>query len=104
MAFHGGDEVPARLNVFASSTDGFYLAREDLKLRGQGDLFGQQQHGIPELRLADLERDADLLERARIRAREIISVDPDLSSRPNRGLSRELTERYADGEELYGIG
>ena len=104
VAFHGGDEIPARLNVFASSTDGFYLAREDLKLRGQGDLFGQQQHGIPELRFADLERDADLLERARIRAREIISVDPDLSSRPNRGLSRELTERYADREELYGIG
>jgi len=90
--------------VFASSTDGFYLAREDLKLRGQGDLFGQQQHGIPELRFADLERDVDLLERARIRAREIMSVDPDLSSRPNRSLSRELTERYADREVLYGIG
>jgi ATP-dependent DNA helicase RecG len=104
VAFHGGDEVPARLRVFASSTDGFYLAREDLKLRGQGDLFGQQQHGFPELRFADLERDADLLERARVRAREIMSVDPDLSSRPHRGLARELAERHADREALFGIG
>ena len=104
VAFHSGDEIPARLRVFASSTDGFYLAREDLKLRGQGDLFGQQQHGIPELRFADLERDADLLERARVRAREIMSVDPDLSSRPHRGLARELAERHADREALFGIG
>jgi ATP-dependent DNA helicase RecG len=104
VAFHSGDEIPARLNVFASSADGFYLAREDLKLRGQGDLFGQQQHGVPELRFADLESDADLLERARVRAREIMSVDPDLSSRPHRGLARELAERHADREALFGIG
>ena len=104
VAFHGGDEVPARLNVFASSVDGFHLARQDLKLRGQGDLFGPQQHGIPELRFADLERDADLLERARARAREIMTVDPDLSSRPYRGLAREHAERHADREALFGIG
>jgi ATP-dependent DNA helicase RecG len=104
VAFYSGDEVPARLRVFNASTDGFYLAREDLKLRGQGDLFGQQQHGVPELRFADLEQDADLLERARIRAREIMSVDPELSSRQNRSLSREHAERYADREALFGIG
>ncbi len=104
VAFHTGDEIPARLRVFASSVDGFHLAREDLKLRGQGDLFGPQQHGVPELKFADLERDADLLERARHRAREIMSVDPDLSSRPNRGLARELAERHADREALFEIG
>lgn len=104
VAFHGGDETPARLKVFSSSTDGFYLAREDLKLRGQGDLFGQQQHGVPALRFADLERDADLLERARIRAREIVAIDPGLSSRPYRALAREHAERHADREALFGIG
>jgi ATP-dependent DNA helicase RecG len=104
VAFYGGDEVPARLRAFSASTDGFHLARADLKLRGQGDLFGQQQHGVPELRFAELERDADLLERARIRAREIISIDPELSSRPHRALSREHAERYADREALFGIG
>jgi ATP-dependent DNA helicase RecG len=104
VAFHGGDETPARLKVFSSSTDGFYLAREDLKLRGQGDLFGQQQHGVPALRFADLERDADLLERARVRAREIVAIDPGLSSRPYRALAREHAERHADREALFGIG
>ena len=104
VAFYSGDEVPARLRAFGASTDGFHLAREDLKLRGQGDLFGQQQHGIPELRFADLERDTDLLEKARIRAREIMTVDPELSSRPNRSLAREHAERYADREALFGIG
>jgi ATP-dependent DNA helicase RecG len=90
--------------VFASSVDGFHLAREDLKLRGQGDLFGPQQHGIPEFRFADLERDTDLLEHARYRAREIVTADPNLSSRPNRALARELTERHADREALFAIG
>jgi ATP-dependent DNA helicase RecG len=104
VAFYSGDEVPARLRAFSASTDGFHLAREDLKLRGQGDLFGQQQHGVPELRFADLERDTDLLEKARIRAREIMAIDPELSSRPNRRLSREHAERYADREALFGIG
>jgi ATP-dependent DNA helicase RecG len=104
VAFYSGDEVPARLRAFSASTDGFHLAREDLKLRGQGDLFGQQQHGVPELRFADLESDTDLLEKARIRAREIMAVDPELSSRSNRSLSREHAERYADREALFGIG
>ncbi len=104
VALYAGDEVPERLRAFRESTDGFRLAREDLKLRGQGDLFGQQQHGVPVLRFADLERDSDLLERARERAREVVAADPDLSSRVHRGLARELAERHAEREDLYGIG
>jgi ATP-dependent DNA helicase RecG len=104
VAFHGGQEVPPRLQAFAASTDGFRLAREDLKLRGQGDLFGAQQHGVPELRFADLERDSDLLEHAREKAREIVSSDPELASRAHRAFGRELAERYADREVLFGIG
>jgi ATP-dependent DNA helicase RecG len=104
VAFHGGEETPPRLRAFATSNDGFRLAREDLKLRGQGDLFGAQQHGVPELRFADLERDADLLEEARTRARKVVSEDPELNSRHHRTLARELAERYADREVLFGIG
>ena len=104
VAFHGGQEVPPRLQAFAASTDGFRLAREDLKLRGQGDLFGAQQHGVPDLRFADLERDSDLLEHAREKARDIVSSDPELVSRAHRAFGRELAERYADREVLFGIG
>jgi len=104
IAFHSADETPPRLRAFAASNDGFRLAREDLKLRGQGDLFGAQQHGAPELRFADLERDADLLEQARKKARAIVGVDPELSTRPHRALARELVDRYADREVLFAIG
>ena len=104
VAFHGGKEVPPRLQAFAASTDGFRLAREDLRLRGQGDLFGAQQHGVPELRFADLERDSDLLEHAREKARAIVASDPELVSRAHRAFGRELAERYADREVLFGIG
>jgi ATP-dependent DNA helicase RecG len=104
VAFHSADETPPRLRAFAASNDGFRLAREDLKLRGQGDLFGAQQHGAPELRFADLERDADLLEQARKKARAIVEGDPELSTRPHRALARELVDRYADREVLFAIG
>jgi ATP-dependent DNA helicase RecG len=104
VAFHSADETPPRLRAFAASNDGFRLAREDLKLRGQGDLFGAQQHGAPDLRFADLERDADLLEQARKKARAIVGVDPELSTRPHRALARELVDRYADREVLFAIG
>jgi ATP-dependent DNA helicase RecG len=104
VAFHAGEEIPPRLEAFAATTDGFRLARDDLMLRGQGDLFGAQQHGVPELRFAELDRDADLLERARDRARAVVADDPELTSRPHRALALELAERYADREVLFGIG
>jgi ATP-dependent DNA helicase RecG len=104
VAFHGGEGPSERLRAFAASTDGFRLAREDLRIRGQGDLFGAQQHGVPVLRFADLERDADLLEHARLRARGVIEQDPGLSAPGHRGLARELAERHADREVLFEIG
>ena len=104
VAFHSAEETPPRLRAFAATNDGFRLAREDLRLRGQGDLFGAQQHGAPELRFANLERDADLLEQARKRAREIVDTDPELSSRSHRALARELIDRHADREVLFAIG
>ncbi len=104
VAFHRGKEPSERLLAFASTTDGFALAEEDLRLRGQGDLFGREQHGVASLRFADLERDRDLLEDARRRAREIVDSDPKLSSRRHRPLARELAERYAGREALYQVG
>ena len=51
-----------RLKVMERTTDGFEIAREDLRLRGPGDIWGLKQHGLPELKLTDLWKDADLLE------------------------------------------
>lgn len=104
VAFYSGDTPPERLRSFARSTDGFALAREDLRLRGQGNLFGAEQHGLPALRFADLERDMELLEHARDRARMIVASDPDLSTPANRPFGRTLAEQYADSAALYGVG
>jgi ATP-dependent DNA helicase RecG len=104
VAFYRGDSPPERLQVFSSTTDGFVLAEEDLRLRGQGDMFGREQHGVPALRFAELDRDRQLLEDARRRAREIVAEDPDLARPRNRRLGRELTELYGGREELYRVG
>jgi ATP-dependent DNA helicase RecG len=105
VAFHSGrGEPPERLAAFARTTNGFELARADLRLRGQGDLFGPEQHGVPALRHADLELDADLAAEARRRARELVDADPGLGRTEHRGLARELAERHGDREGLYGVG
>ncbi|MFQ5691271.1 MAG: ATP-dependent DNA helicase RecG [Gemmatimonadota bacterium] len=104
VAFYSGRSAPERLRAFAATTDGFALAEEDLRLRGQGDFFGREQHGAPALRFAQLDRDASLLREAHRRARAIVEEDPELSRPDHRHLRRELTERYGEREALYKVG
>ncbi|MEE8486964.1 MAG: ATP-dependent DNA helicase RecG [Gemmatimonadota bacterium] len=104
VAFYSGAEPPERLVSFAATTDGFRIAMEDLRLRGQGDLFGAEQHGVPGLQFADLSTDYELLEHARSAARRLLAEDPDLSQGPNRRFARAIAERYADSERRFGIG
>jgi ATP-dependent DNA helicase RecG len=104
VAFYGGAEPPERLVAFERTTDGFRIAIEDLRLRGQGDLFGAEQHGIPGLRFADLASDGKLLDHARREARRLVADDPELSLAKNRTFARVIAERYADRERRFGIG
>jgi ATP-dependent DNA helicase RecG len=71
----------ARLKVIYESTDGFEIAREDLKIRGPGEFLGARQSGAPLLRFADLERDVDLLEKARAVADELIAANSPAAAR-----------------------
>ena len=73
------EESQKRLKAFVASTDGFELAETDFQLRGPGDLFGTKQHGLPPLRIADLLRDADVLEEARRDAQALVAADPGLA-------------------------
>lgn len=79
-----------RLKVLEESTDGFYIAEMDLKLRGPGELRGTRQSGYPELRLGDLSEDAEVIERARALAKAIVEKDPTLDLPEHRALKEAL--------------
>ena len=76
------EEARERLNAIVRTSDGFKLAEEDLRLRGPGEFFGTRQSGLPDLRAANIIRDADLLEMARTEAFELVMKDPSLSGYP----------------------
>ncbi|MGA9594993.1 MAG: ATP-dependent DNA helicase RecG [Acidimicrobiia bacterium] len=67
-----------RIKAMVATTDGFRLAEEDLRIRGQGTVFGERQAGMKDLRLADILRDADLLVQARAEAFDLVAGDPKL--------------------------
>jgi len=89
------EETRDRLYAFSRTNDGFAIAEEDLRLRGPGEFFGTRQSGLPDLRAANILRDADLLEKARIEAFELTMKDPELSSAP---VLRELVRRRWAGK------
>jgi ATP-dependent DNA helicase RecG len=89
----GGKGSP-RLRALAAHGDGFQLAEIDLQLRGEGELVGTRQHGQALFRVAELPRDAELLERAAARARAIASEDPGLELPEHDLLAGELTRTY----------
>ncbi|QFR35014.1 ATP-dependent DNA helicase RecG [Ancylobacter sp. TS-1] len=74
-----GEVARQRLEALRASEDGFFLAEEDLRLRGEGDLLGTRQSGFPGFRLARLDVHGDLLARARAEATALVKSDPDLS-------------------------
>lgn len=85
-----------RLEVLTREQNGFRIAEEDLRLRGPGEMLGTRQHGVPELRFADLVRDQELLHRAREAARAILAEDPHLSAPDKEPLRRRLEEVFGD--------
>jgi len=82
-----------RLRVIEKSTDGFYVAEQDLKLRGPGELRGTRQSGLPDLQLGDLTSDVEIIERARALAVQILEADPYLTAPEHQVLKRELKLR-----------
>ena len=97
-------EVAERLHIFVRTEDGFEIAREDLRLRGMGDLFGERQSGVPTFRVADPLRDEVLNESARAAAERLLVGDPDLTRSEHAALRRVLGDRYAKSLELFRVG
>lgn len=82
-----------RLRVIEESTDGFYIAEQDLRLRGPGELRGTRQSGMPDLRLGDLASDQAIIEQSRALAQAILEADPYLEQPEHALLKRELQAR-----------
>ena len=100
-----GEAAAERLKIFRDTSDGFALAHADLRIRGQGDLFGAQQHGRdPVLRFADLTRDEGLLLEAQARARALVESDPELSSDGVARIRALMDHRYAERLKLFSVG
>ncbi|MGD2123180.1 MAG: ATP-dependent DNA helicase RecG [Gemmatimonadota bacterium] len=100
-----GELAEERLKIFRDTSDGFAIARADLQIRGQGDLFGAQQHGRdPILRFADLSRDEGLLREAQERARALVTEDPQLSAPRNRTVEILLRTRHQEKMQMFGVG
>ena len=87
-----------RGRIMERSSDGFYIAEEDLKLRGPGEIFGTRQHGLPDMKIADLSRHMAVLSRARDEASRILEEDPGLDSEQNGPLRRRVVKLF--GEDI----
>ncbi|HUS39601.1 MAG TPA: ATP-dependent DNA helicase RecG [Pirellulales bacterium] len=98
------DEAGQRLKAFVGTTDGFELAELDFQLRGPGDLFGTRQHGLPPLRIADLVRDAAIVEVARKDATAMLQDDPGMVQPAMAELRRRVLVRYGHVLDLGDVG
>ena len=94
----------ARIDALTTTTDGFVIAERDLEIRGPGDFFGTRQSGLPQFRVADLLRDAAILEEARRDALAIIASDPELRALEHRGLRQVLLARWRGKLALASVG
>jgi len=98
------EESQKRLDAFVATNDGFRLAELDFEIRGPGELFGTRQHGLPPFRIADLARDAAILEEARRDARALVAADPGLALEEHTRLRRMVLARYGKALDLADVG
>ena len=94
-------ETMERLRTLASTTDGFKISEEDLKLRGPGDFFGSRQHGLPQMKIADLAGDTRLLSQAQEAARKLLREDPELSRPEDRPVLERVRQLFSDTPDIF---
>jgi len=90
------EDARERLGIMCKISDGFKLAEEDLRLRGCGEFFGTRQHGVPELKIANLFTDASIAKLASEATKDILQEDPTLSSDEFHGLKLRINHLFSE--------
>jgi ATP-dependent DNA helicase RecG len=98
------EEARQRLQAMSATNDGFKISEIDLKLRGPGEFFGTRQHGLPELKIADIVTDSKLLYQARDWAFKILQEDPKLTQNENQCIRSTFMRKYKKKFSLVDIG
>lgn len=90
-----------RMDIMEETNDGFKISEKDLEIRGPGDFFGTRQHGLPELKVANLFKHMRILRMVQKEAREIYSKDPSLELKENQGIKYKIEEMFKSiGENI----
>ncbi len=98
------EDAKKRLRTMTSTNDGFKIAEADLEIRGPGELFGTKQHGMINLKIANLVTDGPILEQARKEAFQVVRSDPELSNEKNRIIRETYVNRYKGKFGLIEVG
>ncbi|MBQ9461453.1 MAG: ATP-dependent DNA helicase RecG, partial [Clostridia bacterium] len=88
------DDCVKRMKIMSSTTDGFRISEEDLKMRGPGDFFGSAQHGLPPLKIADIACNMELMNKAQNCAWELLAADPELKDPRNLPLKMDVMRLF----------
>jgi ATP-dependent DNA helicase RecG len=97
------DLAQSRLEVMTRSNDGFEIAEYDLRLRGPGELFSTRQHGLPDLKIANIIDDYELLVMARRNAFELVGSDPMLTENKHRNIRCALLAKFGSSLGLADV-
>ncbi|MBQ2848685.1 MAG: ATP-dependent DNA helicase RecG [Clostridia bacterium] len=94
------DETVYRLKTLASTTDGFKIADEDLKLRGPGDFFGSRQHGLPEMKIANMMTDGEVIRETHAAAANLLKKNPALEGEEYALLRKAVNRLFSVGASM----
>jgi ATP-dependent DNA helicase RecG len=97
------ETAKSRLEIVARSNDGFEIAEHDLRLRGPGEMFSTRQHGLPDLKIANIVDDFDLLVMARRNAFDMVWNDPMLTQPEHKNIRRALLAKFGDAIGLADV-
>ena len=96
-----GEDVRARLKIMTQTNDGFKISEEDLRLRGPGDFFGSRQHGLPEMHVADLCADVNIMQTAQKEASQLLLDDPELENAENAALKERINRLFSVSADSF---